>query len=206
METVQVPICYSFWIFLLRWIQTGIIVKHFNLWPTVTIASKCFKQFSPTYYVRIVFLAFYHPRYLNWMRVVQTWAYTSMAISLDKISVDLNPWPLCHEPSMLTTRPPKWPFAGFLVDFVSSPVISGFTSAASVTIAVSQLKNLLGLQVQRPSKLPAILKTAEEIFESISTIKWRDSLLGFSCIFLLLIMKVRNVIWCSKKFLQQNHS
>ncbi len=37
---------------------------------------------------------------------------------------------------------------GFLVDFVSSPVISGFTSAASVTITISQMKNLLGLSVR----------------------------------------------------------
>ncbi|XP_055552506.1 sodium-independent sulfate anion transporter isoform X3 [Falco biarmicus] len=35
---------------------------------------------------------------------------------------------------------------GFLLDFVSCPVIKGFTSAASVTISFNQIKNILGLQ------------------------------------------------------------
>ena len=56
-------------------------------------------------------------------------------------------------------------FSGFLVDFVSSPVISGFTSAASVTITVSQIKNLLGMTVTRKSHLPAILKTFVRFFK-----------------------------------------
>lgn len=37
---------------------------------------------------------------------------------------------------------------GALVNFLSVPVISGFTSAAAITIAVSQLKELLGLQIE----------------------------------------------------------
>ncbi len=36
---------------------------------------------------------------------------------------------------------------GVLVNFLSHPVISGFTSAAALVIAVSQLKHLLGLEV-----------------------------------------------------------
>ncbi|XP_040505776.1 sodium-independent sulfate anion transporter isoform X5 [Gallus gallus] len=35
---------------------------------------------------------------------------------------------------------------GFLLDFVSCPVIKGFTSAASITIGFNQVKNILGLQ------------------------------------------------------------
>lgn len=35
---------------------------------------------------------------------------------------------------------------GFLVEFISFPVTAGFISAASVTIASSQLKNLLGIK------------------------------------------------------------
>ncbi|UWX55649.1 SulP family inorganic anion transporter [Maribacter litopenaei] len=36
---------------------------------------------------------------------------------------------------------------GFLVNFLSKPVISGFTSAAAIIIMVSQLKHLLGISV-----------------------------------------------------------
>ncbi len=36
---------------------------------------------------------------------------------------------------------------GFLVNFLSHPVISGFTSAAAIIIGLSQLKHLLGIQI-----------------------------------------------------------
>ena len=39
--------------------------------------------------------------------------------------------------------------AGFLVNFLSHPVISGFTSAAALVIAASQLKHLLGIELAR---------------------------------------------------------
>lgn len=38
---------------------------------------------------------------------------------------------------------------GFLVNFLSHPVISGFTSAAALVIGLSQLKHLLGLDIPR---------------------------------------------------------
>jgi len=38
--------------------------------------------------------------------------------------------------------------AGFLVNFLSSPVLSGFTSAAAITIALSQAGNLLGFKME----------------------------------------------------------
>lgn len=36
---------------------------------------------------------------------------------------------------------------GFLINFLSKPVVSGFTSAAALTIAFSQVKHLLGLDI-----------------------------------------------------------
>ncbi len=79
---------------------------------------------------------------------------------------------------------------GSLVNFVSIPVISGFTSAASITIMSNQLKSLLGLDVIVKSTLPAILKTYEELYGNASSIRWQDSLLGISCIMVLIAMKV----------------
>ena len=38
-------------------------------------------------------------------------------------------------------------FAGFLINFISAPVISAFTSAVSIQVATSQVKGLLGLDV-----------------------------------------------------------
>ena len=48
---------------------------------------------------------------------------------------------------------------GFLVNFLSRPVISGFTSAAALIIALSQLKHLLGFNIQQ-SKIHSILYEA----------------------------------------------
>ena len=42
---------------------------------------------------------------------------------------------------------------GFLVNFLSEPVISGFTAAAALIIGVSQLQHLFGVQVERSNSL-----------------------------------------------------
>lgn len=42
--------------------------------------------------------------------------------------------------------------AGFLVNFLSHPVLSGFTSAAAIVIGASQLKHLLGVEIPRTER------------------------------------------------------
>ncbi len=49
---------------------------------------------------------------------------------------------------------------GFLVNFLSQPVISGFTSAAALIIGLSQLKHLLGLELPRSNYIHEILYAA----------------------------------------------
>lgn len=46
---------------------------------------------------------------------------------------------------------------GFLVNFLSHPVISGFTSAAALIIGLSQLKHLLGVSIPRSHHIHEIL-------------------------------------------------
>ena len=53
---------------------------------------------------------------------------------------------------------------GFLVNFLSHPVLSGFTSAAAIIIAISQLKDLLGFSIPRFSH------TYETLFYAIQHI------------------------------------
>ena len=53
---------------------------------------------------------------------------------------------------------------GFLVNFLSYPVLSGFTSAAAVIIGISQMKHILGVEVGRR---PRILGTLEELWPQI---------------------------------------
>ena len=37
-------------------------------------------------------------------------------------------------------------FVGFLINFLSTPVVSGFTQAAVIVIILSQVKNLMGIK------------------------------------------------------------
>lgn len=49
---------------------------------------------------------------------------------------------------------------GFLVNFLSKPVISGFTSAAAIIIGLSQLKHLLGTEIAHSNQLQHLLYNA----------------------------------------------
>ncbi|XP_012891720.1 PREDICTED: sodium-independent sulfate anion transporter [Dipodomys ordii] len=75
---------------------------------------------------------------------------------------------------------------GFLLDFISCPVIKGFTSAAAVTIGFGQVKNLLGLQ-----NIPRqFLLQVYHIFLSIGDTRVGDAVLGLVCMVLLLLLKL----------------
>jgi len=79
---------------------------------------------------------------------------------------------------------------GFLVNFLSHPVIAGFTSAAAVIIGFSQLKHLLGLEIPRGT----LHETIYQIFENIGDINYPTLLLGIGAIIVLLLAK-----WISKR-------
>lgn len=57
---------------------------------------------------------------------------------------------------------------GFLVNFLSTPVISGFTSAAALIIGCSQLGHLLGIEVGRNSKIQHILTAISKEFNQLN--------------------------------------
>ncbi|KAL1497196.1 hypothetical protein ABEB36_008193 [Hypothenemus hampei] len=74
---------------------------------------------------------------------------------------------------------------GFLVEFVSTPVVSAFTSAGAITIASSQIKNLFGLKYNAES----FIEVWKQFFMNLTEIQLWDSLLGFLCIGILLAMR-----------------
>lgn len=75
---------------------------------------------------------------------------------------------------------------GFLVDFVSGPVSSGFTSAVSLIIVTSQIKDVLGISARGTT----FLEIWQSIFKDIHNIRAWDTVLGITCIAVLLIMRV----------------
>ena len=78
---------------------------------------------------------------------------------------------------------------GFLVNLLSLPVISGFTSAAAVLIGLSQLKYLLGLPVQQAATLGGYLRQWPSLSWSF---QFQPLLVGALGLFLL---------WAGKKWL-----
>jgi len=67
---------------------------------------------------------------------------------------------------------------GFLVNFLSHPVVSGFTSAAALIIGLSQLKHLLGVDIPRSHHVHDIILNAVEKFNEINVIALSLGLFG----------------------------
>lgn len=75
---------------------------------------------------------------------------------------------------------------GFLVEFISVPVISGFTTAAALQIAASQFKSLFGLQGSAGNYFA---QSVVYFVENIKTARLWDPILGFGTIFGILLLK-----------------
>ncbi|KAL2087321.1 hypothetical protein ACEWY4_018380 [Coilia grayii] len=73
---------------------------------------------------------------------------------------------------------------GFLLQFISYPVIKGFTAAAAVTIGFGQIKNILGLKNVPRQFFLEVFYT----FQKIPEAKLGDVVLGISCLVLLSIL------------------
>lgn len=78
---------------------------------------------------------------------------------------------------------------GFLVNFLSKPVISGFTSGAAIIIGLSQLKHLLGIHIVRSNQVHSLLINA---FENISATNIYALSIGIFSILLIKVIKKFN--------------
>ena len=74
--------------------------------------------------------------------------------------------------------------AGFLVNFLSKPIVSGFTSAAAIIIGVNQISNLTGFDIPRNNRIQNFISS---LFEIESNIHWPTVLMGISGILILIV-------------------
>jgi SulP family sulfate permease len=81
---------------------------------------------------------------------------------------------------------------GFLVNFLSHPVISGFTSAAALIIGLSQLKHLLGINLARSHHVHEIILQAIERFGETNWVTFAIGIVGIGLI--ILVKKVNKAI------------
>ncbi|XP_030758752.1 sodium-independent sulfate anion transporter-like isoform X2 [Sitophilus oryzae] len=75
---------------------------------------------------------------------------------------------------------------GFLVDFISGPVSSGFTSAVALIILTSQVRDILGVTASGS----VFTEMWGNIFRNIHETNAWDTVLGICCIAVLLIMRI----------------
>lgn len=75
---------------------------------------------------------------------------------------------------------------GFLVNFLSAPVLSGFTSAAAITIALSQFGNLFGFSFEATPHFHGIVA---QIAEQLPAIRPLTAAIGLASIVLLIAGK-----------------
>ncbi|MBT8231621.1 MAG: sulfate permease [Saprospiraceae bacterium] len=75
---------------------------------------------------------------------------------------------------------------GFLVNFLSYPVIAGFTSAAAIIISISQLKYLFGLELPRSVNSLNMIK---ELFGNIQDINFPSLIVGLIALVIIVGLK-----------------
>ncbi len=77
---------------------------------------------------------------------------------------------------------------GFVVNFLSRPVISGYTYAAAIIIAASQLKHLLGISLETDTDLLALFRGVFRQFELVNM-----AALGVGAVAIAVLLVVRKI-------------
>ena len=80
---------------------------------------------------------------------------------------------------------------GFIVNFLSKPVISGFTSAAAIIICLNQLRHILGISISQSNKIHVFTSA---LMQSETPINLHSLIIGIVSVILLILIKG----WSSK--------
>ena len=78
---------------------------------------------------------------------------------------------------------------GFIVNFLSKPVITGFTSAVALIIGLNQFRNLLGVDFEQSDQIQVIVV---DIFAKIGGFNLQTSILGIAAILIIGILRKIN--------------
>mgnify|MGYP005992200259 CR=1 FL=1 len=75
---------------------------------------------------------------------------------------------------------------GFIVNFLSRPVISGFTSAAAIVIGFNQFRNLFGVDFERSNQIQNV---AIDIWNNIGRLDTNTTIIGMASAILILVFR-----------------
>jgi len=78
---------------------------------------------------------------------------------------------------------------GFIVNFLSKPVITGFTSAVALIIGCNQFRNLLGVDFIQSDQIHVLI---EDIWRQISSFNMHTSTIGIIAILIIIIFRKIN--------------
>ncbi|KDR24302.1 Sodium-independent sulfate anion transporter, partial [Zootermopsis nevadensis] len=79
---------------------------------------------------------------------------------------------------------------GFVIDFISGPVSSGFTSAAALIIVTSQVKDVLGINASGNT----FIENWISLFNAMKDTRTWDTVLGVACIVILFLMRLLTMV------------
>ncbi|QXP73411.1 solute carrier family 26 protein [Tenacibaculum sp. HL-MS23] len=81
---------------------------------------------------------------------------------------------------------------GFIVNFLSRPVIVGFTSAVALIIGLNQFRNLLGVDFLQSDQVHILI---EDIFKRVSYFNTNTAVIGIiACIIIMIFRKINKKI------------
>ena len=78
---------------------------------------------------------------------------------------------------------------GFIVNFLSKPVITGFTSAVALIIGFNQFRNLFGVDFVQSDQLQYVV---EDVWLQISTLNYHTTIIGLISVVVILIFRKIN--------------
>jgi len=78
---------------------------------------------------------------------------------------------------------------GFIVNFLSKPVITGFTSAVALIIGLNQFRNLFGVDFFQSDQIQYIIL---DIWKQFSTFNLHTTVIGLASVVLIIILRMIN--------------
>ncbi|MCH3883358.1 SulP family inorganic anion transporter [Tenacibaculum aquimarinum] len=78
---------------------------------------------------------------------------------------------------------------GFIVNFLSKPVITGFTSALALIIGANQFKNLLGVDFIQSDQIHILI---QDIWQQVSTFNFNTSVIGLVTVLIIIVFRKIN--------------
>jgi high affinity sulfate transporter 1 len=87
---------------------------------------------------------------------------------------------------------------GFFTNFLSTPLVGGFTTGAAFHVGTSQLKHIFGLNITRQSSIATVPLTWGDILGNLGDTNAAAFLVSIICIAFLLVMKFINTKYQKK--------